>query len=497
MEIPKCSCKAMSMPPRRIDNGSDHTPKVKSPMAIIHRIGIPDNDAETKAIKRLAQKLPEDYVVIHNFELTTGRGFPYEYDIAVLSPHALYHLEVKGYHGAIRGNPVQWIFENGAVYPSPIPLANKKTKILAGKLKQHSRRLDDVYVETLILLTDDRARIKLKDDQADRVIHLNDAVERLSEPDRLPVRTGDITRCHDTVCEALFASKPSQRIRQIGLYDVVDKLDQDDRFTVFLARHRYIQTQPLSYLKVYHFDVYSTPEEKRYRLREVFHGQDASRLLGGHPNLLHAGDIFPWNDDTFVEPTEFLEKGRRLETLLGDDPEWALDWAEKIQIIKGVGSGLAHAHRHGVVHRDVRPSNIVVAPLGVVKLANFDLAFIPNAPNLSIAESVREYFDRRYVAPAVWEDPRDVVPASDVYSLGLVFYQLITGQPPLHDVEAVLAGKGPAIDKKLLADALGRSGLQGDVAGAAEIIARMCAPERADRYATVADVMEDLFICEL
>jgi serine/threonine protein kinase len=133
----------------------------------------------------------------------------------------------------------------------------------------------------------------------------------------------------------------------------------------------------------------------------------------------------------------------------------------------------------------------------VVKLGNFDLAFIPDAPNLSIAESVRDYFDPRYVAPAVWVNPSDVVPASDVYSLGLVFYQLITGQPPRHDVEAVLAGKGPAIDRQLLVDELGRSANQGDLAGAAEIIARMCAPERADRYATVADVMEDLSICEL
>jgi serine/threonine protein kinase len=133
----------------------------------------------------------------------------------------------------------------------------------------------------------------------------------------------------------------------------------------------------------------------------------------------------------------------------------------------------------------------------LVKLANFDLAFIPDAPNLGIAQSVREYFDPRYVAPGVWENPSDVVPASDVYSLGLVFYQLITGQPPRHDVEAVLAGKGPAIDKQLLAAELGRSDIQGDLAGAAEIIARMCAPERADRYATVADVMEDLSVCDL
>ena len=91
-------------------------------------------------------------------------------------------------------------------------------------------------------------------------------------------------------------------------------MDQDDRFTVFLAKHRFIQTQPLSYLKVYHFDVYTTPEEKRYRLREVFHGQDTTRLLGAHPNLLQAGDMFAWSDDSFVEPTEYIEKGRSTKT---------------------------------------------------------------------------------------------------------------------------------------------------------------------------------------
>src|SRR3954465_13802344 len=180
-------------------------------MAIIHRIGTPENDSEVRAIKRFAKQLPDDYIVFHNFELTTGRGLPYEYDVAVLSPHALYHLEVKGYRGAIRGNPLQWVFENGGVYPSPIPLANKKSKVLAGKLRQFSRRLDEVFVETLILLTDDEARIKLNDDQAGRVIHLNEAVERLCDPRSLPVSTGNITGVHDTVCEALFATRPSQR----------------------------------------------------------------------------------------------------------------------------------------------------------------------------------------------------------------------------------------------------------------------------------------------
>lgn len=468
-------------------------------MAIIHRIGTPENDSEARAIKRLAKGLPADCFVFHNFEVTTGRGLPYEYDIAVLTPHALYHVEVKGYHGEIRGNPMQWIFDNGGVFPSPIPLANKKTKILAGKLRQHSHRLESVFVDTLILLTEDRARVKLNDDQAGRVIHLRDAIYRLTDPRYLPVSTGNVSPLADLICEALFTTKPAKKVTRIGLYDIVNKLDQDDRFTVFLARHRFIQSQPLIYLKVYHLDVYATAEEQNYRIREIFHSQDAMRLLGVHPNLVRTGDMFAWNDDCFVEPVGYIEGGQLLEWALDKHSERALTWDEKTQIIKGVAAGLTHAHKHGVIHRDVRPRNVVIAPRGVVKLANFDLAFIPDAPNLSIARSVRDHFDRRYVAPAVWEDPSDVVPASDVYSLGLVFYQLLTGQPPIHDVEAVLAGKGPAIDPELLAAELSRSNspnFMGDPAGAVEVIGRMCAPRRSDGYATLAEALGDLAIVE-
>jgi serine/threonine protein kinase len=160
---------------------------------------------------------------------------------------------------------------------------------------------------------------------------------------------------------------------------------------------------------------------------------------------------------------------------------------------------LAHAHKHGVIHRDVRPRNIFVAPGGIVKVANFDLAYIPDAPNLSLAQSVRDHFDRRYVAPAIWQDPGDVGPAGDIYSLGLVFYQLITGQPPLHDVEDVLAGKGPAIDVDYLTAKMSRKGtpdFMSDPFGVAEIIGRMCAPQRSDQYATLAEALDDLAICE-
>jgi hypothetical protein len=95
-------------------------------MAIIHRIGSLETDGEARAIKRFGKVLPDDYFVFHNFELITGRGLPYGYDIAVLSPHALYAVEVMGYHGEIRGNPLQWNFENGGRFSQSEPAGQQE-----------------------------------------------------------------------------------------------------------------------------------------------------------------------------------------------------------------------------------------------------------------------------------------------------------------------------------------------------------------------------------
>ena len=80
-------------------------------MAHVHRIGDPESASELKAIKRLAELLPDNYLIFHNFELTTGGGMPYEYDMAVIGDFAVWHVEVKGYRGTIKGDQIEFWFE--------------------------------------------------------------------------------------------------------------------------------------------------------------------------------------------------------------------------------------------------------------------------------------------------------------------------------------------------------------------------------------------------
>lgn len=465
-------------------------------MAIIHRIGEPENESETKAIRVLADELPDDCFIIHNFELSAGHGaLPYEYDVVVVGKHAVYHVEVKGYRGLIRGDRHQWRFENGWVYPSPIPLANKKTKILASRLKAHGKFLDRVFCETVILLTDDGARARLNDEQAGRVIRLDEAAAHLTNPGKLPVRTDPIDMHHDAICEVILGSRPSKKVREIGLYDVLEKIGQHHNRTVYLAEHKYIHTRPKTVLKVFHFDVYADKARKERQIRAIFHDQEALRLLSSHPNIVRTGDFFAHGGDMFVLPHEYYEDGKPLEVLLDQHKDTQIPWAEKRKIIEGVARGLRHAHASGVIHRDVKPLSVVFAPGDVVKLVNFDVALIKGAPEDAVLSDIKERLDPRYTAPEVWKDPACANEASDVYSLGVTFYRLLTNHQPYPHVNYVLKqGKAPLDLDRLMRELStpGSEDFMGHPKDVVDTIVRMCALDPKERYSSMDGVIEDL-----
>jgi serine/threonine protein kinase len=468
-------------------------------MARIVRVGEPENPSEAKAVKELAAKLPPDYWVVHNFEVMTGRGLPYEYDIVVIGDIAMTHVEVKGYRGKIRGDVRQWVFENGSVYPSPIPLANKKSKVLKSALQRESRKLGEIYVDTIVLLSDDKAKVQLRDEQQRRVLNIDETVRYLTDAKTLPVNAHNISHHHMRICEFLAGQNPSKQVKRIGLYDILERIGQSDERTVFLAKHRFIHTRPQTVLKVFHYNIYADKAEQQRQIESIFHDQEAMRLLGAHPHIIETGDMFAWDDNKFVLPTEYVENGRTLEMLLGRDDEWEpLTWAHKRKVIASTANALAHVHRAGIAHRDVRPLSVVVTPdCEVVKLVNFDLTHIKSAPHVSDPRNLKKRLHPQYTAPEVWQEPNSATPASDVFSLGVLFYELLLKELPFESVEDVIkAGEVPLDKDKLLAE-LGSPDsrdFMDSPQDAAGVIERMCAFDPADRYPDMTEVMEDLEI---
>lgn len=433
-------------------------------MAIIKRVGMPENDSERRAIAFLAEHLPgDDYVLFHNLELPNSAGFPYEYDMVLVGEYAVYAIEVKHYGGTIAGNETEWELESGRVLQSPVPLANKKARILRDRLSRFSPVLERAFVVALVVLTKEPGRVRVREAQSDRILPLSETPSYILNPGRLPVQADRITHFTDRICDAVMRQfTPLHRQRMLGDYEVTETLDTGDGYRTFLGRHRLLKAAPPALLKVHTLNIYADAK-KQERLRELL-TRDAEALhrLGAHPNIMRVLSFFPWESDKFVFAMESPDLCSLRSFLSESGPMREKDG---LVIAKGMLAGLAHAHAHGVIHRNLRPESVLVGTDGAVKLANFDLVRVEDDALATIATRVVGRIDPRYAAPEVIQDPSSATPQSDLFAVGQILRELLTGNPT--------------------------SDVEGDVA---EVIGRLTAGRHEQRYPSAESAAEDIAI---
>ena len=102
----------------------------------------------------------------------------------------------------------------------------------------------------------------------------------------------------------------------------------------------------------------------------------------------------------------------------------------QVDITIQMADALAHAHKHGLIHRDVKPKNIILTPQGVAKLTDLGLARAVDDSALAEAEAGRAYGTPYYISPEQIRGDVDIDFRADVYSLGATMYHLVTGRPP-------------------------------------------------------------------
>lgn len=108
-----------------------------------------------------------------------------------------------------------------------------------------------------------------------------------------------------------------------------------------------------------------------------------------------------------------------------------LTTVEALAVIPQVCDALDFAHRAGVVHRDIKPENILIDQTGRVKIADFGLAKLADPKNVTLTRTQQAMGTPHYMAPEQWERPNDVDHRADVYAVGVVLYELLTGELPL------------------------------------------------------------------
>lgn len=167
-------------------------------------------------------------------------------------------------------------------------------------------------------------------------------------------------------------------------------------------------------------------DDSSYLDRFLREAQAAAKLE--HPNIIRTYDI-GCEDKTYYIAMEYIE-GRDLYQYVKD--EGPLQYEVAAKYVCQAATGLAHAHEKGLVHRDVKPANLLVDPKGTVKLLDLGLARFESeqASSLTVSHGEEILGTADYIAPEQAINSHDVDARADIYSLGCTLYYLLTGGPP-------------------------------------------------------------------
>ncbi len=205
--------------------------------------------------------------------------------------------------------------------------------------------------------------------------------------------------------------------QKLGRYEIVSKLGRGTMGTVYKAVDPVIERTVA--IKAINLDL---PKDEFEDFEERFYREAKSAGRLNHPNIVTIYDVGKTNNVAYIA-MEFLE-GQSLREILKSGTSLSHDRIS--EIAAQIADGLAYAQRHDVVHRDIKPANIMITNTGQVKITDFGIAHLPSGSKTATGTILGS---PKYMSPEqIVGKPVDG--RSDIFSLGVVLYEMVTGRAP-------------------------------------------------------------------
>ena len=359
---------------------------------------------------------------------------------------------------------------------------------LEGSLGEADSELILAHVNECPICEDALAAIETAQDDVLNVLREGVRTEvLLQEPEfeelRNTLRTG-----RDDTTPDLNDEEPLEKSRRLRDYRLVKKIGEGGMGTVYQAVHVHL-AKPVA-LKILPVDKLQSEQSVRRFRQEM-------RAVGrvNHPNVVSASDAGKIDGQHFLVME--LVQGADLARIIRD--QGSLSVADACEIVRQAATGLQHAHDNGLVHRDVKPSNVMLTVDGSVKVLDLGLASLNNtsfeaSANVVVKEgltSVGQIMGTLdFMAPEQITASPDVDGRADVYALGTTLFQLLTSRTPCGDrsqetpqrIEAVL--NQPPLDIATL-----RNDVPEELRA---LLMRMLAKNPEDRPQSASDIANEI-----
>ena len=258
-----------------------------------------------------------------------------------------------------------------------------------------------------------------------------------------------------------------------GRYEILEPIGFGGMAVVYKARcHRLNRLVAIKILK----DELSKDEEFRNR----FHAESQAVAMLSHPNIMSVYDVSTHEDADYIV-MELID-GITLKQYM--EKKGTLNWKETLHFAMQIAKALEHAHGRGIVHRDIKPHNVMVLKNGSVKVTDFGIARLMSQSNTLTKEALGSV---HYISPEQAKGGR-VDNRSDLYSLGVVMYEMMTGRAP-YDGDSPVAVAIQHINGGAVMPSVLNPNIPG---GLEQIIMKCMATDPGQRYSSATALLYDL-----